>query len=76
MVWYKNKDYFQYSASEAYDKLYKPGDIPDHSGIYRCESCGAEVVAEHSRALPPTHAKAAQGHKVTWRLVAYPKAPP
>jgi hypothetical protein len=34
-----------------------------------------EVVAEHTRALPPTHAKAALGHVVTWRLVAYPNTP-
>lgn len=76
MVWFKNKDYFEHSTGNAYDKLYEPGDVPDHSGIYRCESCGVEVVAEHTRKLPPTHAGAAVGHIILWRLVAYPKQPP
>ncbi len=76
MVWYKNGHYLQKSDTAAYDKLWKPGETPDHSGIYRCESCGVEVVAEHTRKLPTTHAAAASGHTITWRLVAYPNPTP
>jgi hypothetical protein len=81
MVWYHYQKYLQqatYTADQPnpYDSLDNPGDITPHSGIYRCESCGCEIVSETSRPFPPTHANAAQGHKIQWRLVAFPNPPP
>jgi hypothetical protein len=58
------------SISPEFDKEYKPGETPVHSGIYRCRGCGCEIVAEARKPLPfeehPRHAPA-QGI-IRWRL--------
>jgi hypothetical protein len=72
MVWYKYDADIQKSNSEAYDKVLSPGEVAPWSGVYRCGSCAAEMVIDIGRTLPPTHAGAAHGHRITWRLVAYP----
>jgi len=73
MAWFKYDKFLKKfgGTGDAYDKIHKPGETTPFSGIYRCESCGIEVVSEHNKPLPPTHAKAAQGHQITWRLVVY-----
>ena len=56
----------------AFDKEYKPGSAPDHSGIYRCKVCGREVVGEEARTLPPqNHHQHPQHGPVVWRLSVY-----
>jgi len=34
------------SISQEFDKEYRPGETPIHTGIYRCRGCGSEIVAE------------------------------
>ena len=70
MVWYKDSKHLHQENTAAYDVAYLPGQMPPHSGIYRCDSCGVEIVAEHGRAFPATHAGAGPGHVFHWRLVA------
>jgi hypothetical protein len=45
MAWYKYKHYVnQYTGlDDIYDALYKPGEVPPHSGIYRCIECGQKL---------------------------------
>lgn len=71
MPLYSNPKIFKRSANTAFNALHNPGSKPPHSGIYRCEGCGVEVVAEQGRTFPPTHSHNAPAH-VRWRLVAYP----
>lgn len=73
MVLYKNKAWLTESARATFDKVYDPGDTPDHSGIFRCMGCGREVVGEMERKLPPQNHhqhKTSQG-SVRWKLAAY-----
>lgn len=73
MAWYKYGDLLHHYTGngDAYDAIHNPGSATPYSGIYRCESCGIEVVSEQGNPMPPTHAAAAQGHAIRWRLVAY-----
>ncbi len=76
MAWYKYDQFLKRSNGEAYDLIYKPGYAAPHSGIYRCESCGVEIVSEKGRVLPPTHANIARQHVITWRLAVFPNEKP
>jgi hypothetical protein len=80
MAWYKYKHYVnQYTGlDDIYDALYKPGEVPPHSGIYRCIECGREIVAEQSGKLPPRnhHKHTAQQGVVQWRLAVYARHEP
>lgn len=73
MAWYKYKEFLhQFTGNgDAYDALHDPGEATPFSGVYRCESCGVEIVSEYQKPMPPTHANAARGHAIQWRLVAY-----
>jgi hypothetical protein len=68
MASYKDASIIVYSDSAEFDKLHSPGAKPPHSGIYRCQQCNAEIVAEESRSFPPTHACAG---KTQWKLIVY-----
>ena len=73
MAWYKYDQFLNKSTGEAYDKLFGPGEKPEHSGIYRCDGCHHEVVAEQSRTLPPqNHHQHTQAQgAIRWRLIVY-----
>lgn len=73
MAIYKRNTDIGKSSSGTFDKEYKPGETPDHSGIYRCKGCGREVVAEESRKLPPQnhHEHTTSQGNIRWRLTVY-----
>jgi hypothetical protein len=73
MALYKFGKYLNQSDGDAFDKLWNPGETPEHSGIYRCTGCGREVVAEHERKLPPqNHHQHPPGEgNVRWKLIVY-----
>lgn len=75
MAWYKYKEFLHQFTGEgnAYDRVYEPGEIPPHSGIYRCEGCGREIVAEENRQFPPQnhHQHSTSQGKIRWRLIVY-----
>jgi hypothetical protein len=70
VTFFRRSNDIEVSISPEFDKEYKPGEAPIHSGIYRCRGCGCEIVAEASKPLPlaehPRHS-AAQG-TTRWRL--------
>jgi hypothetical protein len=75
MALYKYLNILVQTDDPAFDVIYKPGQTPPHSGIYRCEGCGHEVVAEASRSFPTQNHKqhtSAQGD-IRWRLIVYPQ---
>lgn len=61
-----------------FDREYKPGEIPSHSGIYRCCGCGCDILAEPLKPFPrnnhPDHSPA-QG-TIRWRLCVAPQLVP
>lgn len=73
MALYKNGDYLTQSSDAAFDQTYSPGNVPPHSGIYRCDGCGREVVAEEGRQLPPQnhHQHTSTQGTVRWRMIVY-----
>ena len=78
MTLFRRSNDIEVSISPDFDKEHKPGETPDHPGIYRCSGCGCEIVAEAFKPLPsenhPKHSPA-QG-KIRWRLaVAAQKEP-
>jgi hypothetical protein len=73
MALYKRTADIGQSNDAAFDKEFKAGNAPDHSGIYRCKGCGREVVGEEARTLPPQnhHQHAQNQGAVIWRLAVY-----
>jgi hypothetical protein len=71
MALYKYKHYLDDSDHKAFDLLCRPDDIAPDAGIYRCEVCGAEIVSERSRRLPPKthHTHAEELGPIQWRLI-------
>jgi hypothetical protein len=73
MALYQNAKWVTATTHAAFDTIFKPGNTPDHSGIYRCLGCGREVVAEQSRTLPPQnhHQHTTAQGDVRWQLAVY-----
>jgi hypothetical protein len=78
MALYKRDPDVGRSNDAAFDKEYRPGSTPDHSGIYRCKGCGRDVVGEQARTLPPqNHHQHVQAQgAVIWRLAVYAQHEP
>ena len=74
---YKYSQFLRTNTSSTFDGVLTPGTPTPSSGIYRCESCGFEVVSTFGHPLPPTQVcpnhsprwQCAHG-PVRWRLVA------
>ena len=78
MPFYKHS-VFTKSESTAFDQTYPPGTPAPHSGVYRCVTCGFEVVSTAGHHLPPEHSCGEHSHQwncrhgvVRWQLVAAP----
>lgn len=73
MAWYKHDPYIEKSASDAFDKVYPPGDAAPHAGIYRCQGCNREIGITDSDPLPPhSHHQHTQNQgTIRWRLAVY-----
>jgi hypothetical protein len=73
MALYKNPNWLTKSEDAAFDKEYRPGETPVHSGIYRCVGCGREVVAEQERKLPPQnhHQHTQSQGSIRWNMAVY-----
>lgn len=71
MAHYKHDQYLNESDHGAFDLLHRPGNSAPNAGIYRCEACGAEIVSEKSKLLPPQdhHAHADGLGRIQWRLI-------
>ncbi len=72
MANYKYSKFLSQSNHTAFDAIHHPGQTAPHSGIYRCEGCGVNVVSTHGHVLPPQNHHQhtfAQG-TIRWRLIA------
>lgn len=75
---YKNGNVFGHLPNDGnFDTIHKPGQPTPWSGIYRCTSCGYEVVSTKGHPLPPTETCPTHSAKwkcnhgpVRWQLVA------
>ena len=73
MALYKYDSVVTKSDSDAFDKIYSPGDASGHSGIYRCEGCGREISHNAGASLPPQnhHQHTTAQGTIRWRMVVY-----
>ncbi|WP_437816577.1 hypothetical protein [Sorangium sp. So ce1078] len=53
MATYKNASILTQKDVPEFDRVYPPGAHAPTSGIYRCKSCGYEVVSTAGNKLPP-----------------------
>ena len=74
---YKNANLFFQRNDTDFDLIYNPGTRTPWSGIYKCASCGYEIVSIQGAPLPPTmvcpqHSPRWQCNHgpVRWQLVA------
>lgn len=72
MANYKYQQFLSHSNHQAFDTITEPGQATPHSGIYRCEGCGENVVSTHSHPLPPQnhHQHTPAQGRIRWRLIA------
>jgi hypothetical protein len=78
VAWFKYSQWLQSSSSAAYDALYNPGDTTPYSGVYRCETCGSEIVSEQGKPFPPQnhHVHLATFGPILWRLLVFAEHKP
>ena len=64
MPLYKDADQFECKNLAAFDPCYEPGTLAPYTGIYACEWCGYEHIANAGDALPD--ARVCDEHKRGW----------
>ena len=71
MAQYKYSHYLTNNCEKRFDPAEPPGAVTSHTGIYKCQGCGAEVVSVKGDPLPPAshhqHSLAQGG--MAWRLI-------
>ena len=74
MARYKHHQFFKHYDDTLFDDLHKAGARAPHSGIYRCNGCGQEIVMEEGQTLPPEnhHQHPNQYLVILWQLVVTP----
>ncbi len=71
MAQYKYSHYLENSSDPRFDPAFPPGTEAPHSGIYKCQGCGTEVVSDAGEPLPPQshHQHSLNQGRIAWRLV-------
>jgi len=72
MANYKYSKYLNQSNHAAFDTITHPGNNVPHSGIYRCEGCGENIVSTRGHTMPPQnhHQHTTSQGAIRWRLIA------
>lgn len=72
-TFYKNSNYLLKSDNAIFDALHRPGANTPHSGIYRCEGCGAGIASNFGNPLPPQnhHQHVGAQGDILWRLIVW-----
>ena len=73
MALYKNANFLKHADGNAFDLVnaLKPGQICQHSGIYRCTGCGDEIASNKGNPMPPQnhHQHVPQTVPIKWQLI-------
>ncbi|MEY2507198.1 MAG: hypothetical protein QOH01_1527 [Verrucomicrobiota bacterium] len=71
MAQYKYSHYLARLPDQKFDPAHPPGTSTPHTGIYKCQGCGVEVISIAGDPLPPSthhpHSLAQGG--MAWRLI-------
>jgi len=69
MAVYKHDNYLRHRNDPVFDILLEPGTAAPHPGVYRCEICGHEIIADKAHPLPPaSHKHNHPQDDIHWRL--------
>ena len=70
MTLFRRSNDIEVSISPEFDKEYKPGETPKHSGIYRCRGWGVKSLPRpQSRSRSEQHPRHAPANGIIrWRL--------
>lgn len=52
MALFKHSDRVRLTESSAFDRVFRAGNDAPYEGMYRCISCGLEIIAKSGRPLP------------------------
>jgi hypothetical protein len=71
MAFYKYRGFLTESEDAKFEDLRLPGSLAPVTGVYRCETCGREVVSEEHRRLPSSghHLHSPGQLGIRWRLI-------
>ncbi|MFZ6724119.1 hypothetical protein ACO0K2_01355 [Undibacterium sp. MH2W] len=72
MALYKHANILVQSGDQAFDFVYAPGSLAPHTGLYRCITCGYEIVMSNLQTFPDVgcHTKT-ESMPMGWRLGVY-----
>ncbi|HUI07750.1 MAG TPA: hypothetical protein VL486_12175 [Verrucomicrobiae bacterium] len=73
MALYKDSQYLGTSIDGAFDVLHRPGATTPDTGVYRCESCGHEIVSNTGSPLPRQehHQHGSTQGSIRWRMIVF-----
>ena len=68
---YKYAHFLKTNSNDVFDALHEPGSSAPFAGIYRCASCGKEVVSVQGSPLPPQNHHQHQPSQgvIRWQLI-------
>ena len=71
MAQYKYFHYLTNLSDPKFDPAHAPGAVTPHSGIYKCQGCGIEIISTAGDPLPPPshHQHSLNQGGVAWRLI-------
>jgi hypothetical protein len=72
-TYYQSLTHLTQLNASVFDTLHTPGQATPHSGIYRCEGCGAAVASNTGNPLPPQnhHQHSSAQGAIRWRLIVW-----
>lgn len=71
MAQYKYLHYLTNLPDPKFGITHPPGAITPHTGIYKCDACGTEIVSTAGDPLPPEthHQHSLNQNALAWRLI-------
>ena len=71
MAQYKYVHFLSNESDPKFGIAHQPGAITPHTGIYKCEGCGSEIVSSVGDPLPPQshHQHSLTQSGMAWRLI-------
>jgi hypothetical protein len=71
MAQYKHCHYLANCSDTKFDPAHSPGAMTPHTGIYKCQGCGTEVISHRGDPLPPAthHQHSLEQGGFAWRLI-------
>jgi hypothetical protein len=75
MAHYRYLHFLSHSSDSKFESAHPPGATTPHTGIYKCQGCGNEVISHAGDPLPPAthHQHSLTQEGIAWRLIVAAK---